>query len=520
MQKDGISYSTDKQTNRITTAGYQYDVAGNQTRALAEDGVTWLKYEYDAANRLQVIKKDDGSVNGINWQAFQFGSSNQRLMDLDYQYGYLKIIGGGGAIEYTEFAGAVPTWTKSYVRLGGSILSTITPNGSGGETTEFNHPGRLGISLTTNQQSGTFSEQNSLPFGTALASETTPNNNTKKFTSYERSARTGLDYAINRTYDSKLGRFTQVDPIKMSAVSLVAPQTLNLYSYCGNDPINHTDANGLFWGFFKKLWNVIKVVIAIVVAVIAVIAAIVITAGAAGVVFASGFASAGAAIGASTGAIGSILAIAGAASQVYRAVGAVNNLLSFNDIPPRSGPCKLTTPTFDTLKGLGGAAFKLLTDTFGDKAKSTYDGWGTYNQAVYLNTIEAVAAQGVDLSTAKMTEFYKGNDPKNLSADPYGVTVSGVTTANLDRSGLGGSRIPGVGRRSPKKIETASIEATVHGDNVAFDIDLYNVKSGLKNVGKHKEEVDFNNKNKTTTHPADVLRGLNGRGVVTSAGCK
>jgi RHS repeat-associated protein len=250
MQKDGTPNLTyDNLSNRITNSGVQYDVAGNQTRALAEDGVTWLKYEYDAANRLQIIKKDS---DNSTMQAFQFGSSNQRLMDMDYQYGYLKIIGGGGAVEYTEFAGAVPTWTKSYVRLGGSILSTITPNGSGGETTEFNHPGRLGISLTTNQQSGTFSEQNSLPFGTALASETTPNNNTKKFTSYERSARTGLDYAINRTYDSKLGRFTQVDPIKMSAVSLVAPQTFNLYSYCGNDPINYTDPSGLFFGSLFK----------------------------------------------------------------------------------------------------------------------------------------------------------------------------------------------------------------------------------------------------------------------------
>jgi RHS Repeat len=113
MQKDGISYSTDKQTNRITTAGYEYDVAGNQTRALAEDGVTWLKYEYDAANRLQVIKKDS---DNSTMQAFQFGSSNQRLMDMDYGYGYLKII--GGAVEYTEFAGTVMTWTKSYVYFG------------------------------------------------------------------------------------------------------------------------------------------------------------------------------------------------------------------------------------------------------------------------------------------------------------------------------------------------------------------------------------------------------------------
>jgi hypothetical protein len=60
---------------------------------------------------------------------------------------------------------------------------------------------------------------------------------------------------LNRTYDSKQGRFTQLDPIGMKPSDLRLPQTLNLYTYCGNDPINHTDPDGLFWGFFRKLFN-------------------------------------------------------------------------------------------------------------------------------------------------------------------------------------------------------------------------------------------------------------------------
>ena len=36
-----------------------------------------------------------------------------------------------------------------------SLLSTITPNGAGGEATEYNHPDRLGTRLVTNQQLGT-----------------------------------------------------------------------------------------------------------------------------------------------------------------------------------------------------------------------------------------------------------------------------------------------------------------------------------------------------------------------------
>ncbi len=255
MPKDGIPNLTyDNLSNRITNSGVQYDVAGNQTRALAEDGSTWLKYEYDAANRLQLIRKD--SDNSL-LQAFQFGSSNQRLMDMDYGYGYVKIFGNGGAVEYTEFTGAVMTWSNSYTYLGDSMLSTITPNGTTSETTEYNHPDHLGTRLITNQQTGSSVEQATLPFGTALNSESTRINNPKRFTSYERSVSTGLDYAINRSYDSKLGRFTQVDPIRMGAATLHVPQTLNLYNYCGNDPINRTDSIGLSWlsSLFKWFWK-------------------------------------------------------------------------------------------------------------------------------------------------------------------------------------------------------------------------------------------------------------------------
>ena len=82
---------------------------------------------------------------------------------------------------------------------------------------------------------------------------------------------------MNRFYDPLQGRFTQVDPIGMSSVSLDSPQTLNLYAYCGNDPINHIDPSGLgFFSFFKKLFGVVgKIfkVIAVVVAVVLIFAA-------------------------------------------------------------------------------------------------------------------------------------------------------------------------------------------------------------------------------------------------------
>ncbi len=267
---DGIpslAYSTSN--NRIATTGWEYDVAGNQTRALADDQTSWLRYEYDAANRMVAIKDDSGNLI----QSQQFGAGNERmaLSDLVSNQTTYFI----GPTEYTEYLGnGTLVWSRSLVYFGGSILSTITPNGTGGEYVEFSHPDRLGTKLITSQAGGTSYSQSTLPFGTPLNSESTISTYSKRFTSYERSARTGLDYANNRTYDSKQGRFTQADPIGMGDSSLASPQSFNLYAYCQNDPINHTDPSGLgFFSFLKKLFGWIAgalkwIAIAITVAVI------------------------------------------------------------------------------------------------------------------------------------------------------------------------------------------------------------------------------------------------------------
>ena len=113
----------------------------------------------------------------------------------------------------------------------------FTSNGSGGEVLEVQHPDRLGTKLVTNNSANTSFEQSTLPFGTSLAAETS-GTTSRQFTSYDRSSVTGLDYAVNRTYSSAQGRFTQVDPIGMESSSLLDLQSLNFYGSYRNNPSN------------------------------------------------------------------------------------------------------------------------------------------------------------------------------------------------------------------------------------------------------------------------------------------
>jgi len=284
---DGLAIlSYNAANNRITSAGSEYDPAGNQTVAVINDSGTRQQYQYDTAGRLARALSGDGTAV---LASYSYGASNRRLMSVEGGVTkYFSWDGGEIEAEYEAAGASGLQWKTSYVYLGGRLLATTS--GSDGTETRFHHPDRLGTRLATDAANGEeVTLQLTLPFGTmqpfgafggdnSWQHATKNNPSQKRFTSYDRSNATGLDYAKNRFYSSQQGRFTQVDPIEMDAASLGDPQTLNLYAYCGNDPINRIDPAGTsffgkLFGWVGKLFKWAFRVAAVVVAVIAVVAA-------------------------------------------------------------------------------------------------------------------------------------------------------------------------------------------------------------------------------------------------------
>jgi RHS repeat-associated protein len=266
---DGLaSLSYNSANNRINTPGFEYDPAGNLTRAVVDASGTQQQYRYDCAGRLAQVL--DGSGNVL--ATYSYGAGNQRLMSVEGGLTkYYAWAGGKIIAEYEAWGMNALIWKTSYVYLGERLLATTS--GADGNETRFHYSDGLGTRLVTDAGGTVVSEQLSLPFGTMLPftqtyggensyqHSTLSNPSKKRFTTYDRSEATGLDYAVNRFYSSQQGRFTQVDPIELDAASLSDPQTLNMYAYCGNDPINNVDPDGLFWGaigsFFKAIGKAI-----------------------------------------------------------------------------------------------------------------------------------------------------------------------------------------------------------------------------------------------------------------------
>jgi RHS repeat-associated protein len=146
---------------------------------------------------------------------------------------------------------------RNYAYAGGALIATYDPGGQ----LLFRFTDWLGTLRATADCAGNLAGTCAgLPYGASFCLATQPD--THHFTGKERDAESGNDYFGARYYASSMGRFlspdwsAQQDPVPYA--NLGYPQTLNLYSYAGNNPLVRTDPDGHFWQEFKNClkWGV------------------------------------------------------------------------------------------------------------------------------------------------------------------------------------------------------------------------------------------------------------------------
>jgi len=129
--------------------------------------------------------------------------------------------------------------------FGGKRIARIDP---GATTPKYYVSDNLGsTALVTDYLGNTLAESEYYPYGVEQQ-VLTGDTNDYKFTGKERDSESGNDYFGARYYASTLGRFLSPDwdakPTAVPYASFGDPQTLNLYSYVENAPLNRVDAIG------------------------------------------------------------------------------------------------------------------------------------------------------------------------------------------------------------------------------------------------------------------------------------
>jgi RHS repeat-associated protein len=210
-------------TNRIS--GDCYDANGN---LLAESAPPCPSptYTYDAENRM------------VNYSsaAYSYDGNGLRVKKVSGSTTTVYIFSGPKVIAEYDNGAAPGSPSREYIYSGGALLAKIESS-----ATTYYHPEHLSNRLMTDANGNITGQRGHYPFGETWYESGTA---TKlKFTSYERDAESGNDFAMARYHVNRLGRFSAPDPL---AGSTANPQSLNRYAYTLNDPVNLTDPSGLF----------------------------------------------------------------------------------------------------------------------------------------------------------------------------------------------------------------------------------------------------------------------------------
>ena len=247
------SHSTNTYTlgvgNRLDSWGAngaaQYDVAGNTTNLVSDDGTAlalqWderyrlisvtsatsaVEYTYDVLGRRisRTVAGDPGSANVEHYVY----NGNQIIADLDSAGNILRSYTWGPGIDnLLSMTVHSSTETNTYYALKdhqNTVLALTDASGHIAESYSYDAYGQL-----LDIQDGT---------GSSIGTQQSAVGNRYLFQGREHDFTTGFTYFRARWYSPETGRWLSKDPIGIYG-------GLNLYAFCGNNPVNFVDPLGL-----------------------------------------------------------------------------------------------------------------------------------------------------------------------------------------------------------------------------------------------------------------------------------
>ncbi len=219
-------------TNRIGNAGFIYDAAGNLTQD------TWNTYSYNAANLLEEVGSGGRST-------YQYDGDGRRVRQMAGGYGPIFYLWSSVLNQPVLELTSSGVYRAYVFDAGGTMLGLLSCD----YAFYWVHQDHLGSGRKLTDVSGHVVYRVEMdPHGQTIY-ETADNGQTylnpRKYATYQRDWESNLDYARARMYHHNLGRFSQPDPAGMRAADITDPQSLNLYAYVQNDPVNQNDPEGL-----------------------------------------------------------------------------------------------------------------------------------------------------------------------------------------------------------------------------------------------------------------------------------
>jgi RHS repeat-associated protein len=218
-------------TPKNQISGFCYDSAGNLLR---QNTCGAIDYAYDAENRMT-------SFLGSNY-VYTYDGDGERVKRFPWAMYWFRA--GGEPLAESDTGANL---TKEFIFFAGKRIARLDlPSGA----VHYYFSDHLGSSdVVTNATGATIEDESEFyPFGgERLIIDTLPDQQ-YKFTGKERDPESGLDYFGARYYSSSLGRFITPDwaakPTAVPYAELADPQSLNLYGYVRNNPMNGADKDG------------------------------------------------------------------------------------------------------------------------------------------------------------------------------------------------------------------------------------------------------------------------------------